>query len=63
MKGKQGKKRRQRSALEIRQAQLEKGMKFEKIDGRTTNKQIPLTDGDRTRMKKEIEVLEKRLVS
>ena len=61
MKGKQGKKRRQRSALEQREAQLKSGTKPEKVDGRTTNKQIELTDSDRTRIKKEIEVLQKKV--
>ena len=62
MKGRIGKKRRQVSALEQREAQLKKGTKPEKINGRTTNKQIPLTDTDKTRIKKEIEVLEKRII-
>lgn len=63
MRGRAGIKKRQRSALEIIKAQLEKGTKPEKVEGRTTNKQIELSDGNKTRMKKEIEVLEKRLVS
>ena len=63
MKGRTGNKKRQRSALALRVEQLKSGRKPEKIDGRTTNKQIELTDSDKNRIKKEIEVLEKRLVS
>lgn len=60
MKGRQGKRIRRISAIEQRQAQLKIGTKPEKVDGRTTNKQIPLTENDIKRIKKEIEVLEKR---
>lgn len=60
MKGKLGKKRRQRSVIEQREAQLKTGTKPEKVNGRTTNKQIPLTENDVKRIKKEIEVLGKR---
>lgn len=63
MKGRTGNKKRQKSALTLRVEQLKSGKKPEKIDGRTTNKQIELTDSDRNRIKNEIEVLEKRLVS
>lgn len=63
MRGRQGIKQRQRSALELLQAQLKRGTKPEKVDGHTTNKQIELTDGDKTRIKSQIEGLEKSLVS
>ena len=60
MKGKVGKNRRRRSAVEQREAQLKVGTKPEKVGGRTTNKQIPLSENDVKRIKKEIEVLQKR---
>jgi hypothetical protein len=60
MRGKQGRNRRRRSAIDQREAQLKVGTKPEKVGGRTTNKQIPLTENDVKRIKKEIEVLHKR---
>lgn len=57
MKGKTGIKFRRKGALELLEAQLTKGTKPEKIDGRTSDKNIPLSEADIKRIKKEIETL------
>ena len=61
MKGRTGKRKRQTSALNILEAQLKSGTKPEKIEGRTTNKQIPFNESDTKRIKKEIEILQKKV--
>jgi len=38
-------------------AQLVRGTKPEKINGKTTSKMVSLTDGDKTHIKREIDVL------
>jgi len=45
---------RQQRALARLQQQLKVGTKPEKIDGRTTGNQVPLTDKDRVRIEREI---------
>lgn len=57
MKGKTGIRFRRKGALELLEAQLTKGTKPEKIDGRTSDKTIPLSEADDKRIKKEIESL------
>ena len=61
MKGKTGRKVRRTSALKLLEAQLKSGVKPEKINGKTTTNMIPLTDIDRRRIDKNIEVLKSRL--
>ena len=51
------KEQRQQSALARLQQQLQVGTKPEKIDGKTTGKQVPLTDKDKVRIEREIETL------
>ena len=48
---------RQQRALEGLQRQLQVGTKPEKIEGKTTGKQVPLTDKDKIRIEKEINIL------
>jgi hypothetical protein len=61
MKGRTGKRKRQSSALNLLEAQLKTGTKPEKVEGRTTNKQISHNESDTKRIKKEIEVLKKKV--
>jgi hypothetical protein len=49
--------RRRNNAKTVLEAQLLKGTKPEKVNRKTTSKTIPLTEGDKTRIKKEIEIL------
>jgi len=53
------KRSRQSRALDMLEAQLKSGVKTEK---KTTDVKIPLTDSDRRRIEKEIEVLKSKLV-
>lgn len=48
---------RQQSALERLQRQLQVGTKPEKINGKTTGNQVPLTSNDKARIEKEITML------
>lgn len=48
---------RQLAARERLERQLQVGTKPEKINGKTTGKQVPLTDNDKVRIEKEIEIL------
>jgi hypothetical protein len=57
VKGTTGIRSRRASALERLEAQLKTGMKPEKINGKTTTGKIPLSDGDKKRIAKEIEAL------
>jgi hypothetical protein len=57
MKGTTGIKMRRESAKRLLEEQLKRGTKREKINGRTTDKFIPLTDADVARINREIEVL------
>jgi hypothetical protein len=51
------KEQRQQSALARLQQQLQVGTKPEKIEGRTTGNQVPLTSTDKARIEREIESL------
>jgi hypothetical protein len=51
------KEERQQNALERLQRQLQVGTKPEKIDGKTTGNQVPLTSNDKARIEKEITIL------
>jgi hypothetical protein len=51
------KEQRQQSALARLQKQLQVGTKPEKIEGRTTGNQVPLTSTDKARIEREIESL------
>ena len=51
------KEQRQQSALARLQQQLQVGTKPEKIEGRTTGNQVPLTSTDKARIEREIETL------
>ncbi len=48
---------RQQRALARLQQQLQVGTKPEKINGKTTGNQVPLTSNDKARMEKEINIL------
>jgi hypothetical protein len=48
------KEQRQQSALARLQQQLQVGTKPEKIEGRTTGNQVPLTSNDKARIEREI---------
>ena len=48
---------RQMSALVRLQQQLQVGTKPEKIEGKTTGNQVPLTSNDKARIEKEITIL------
>jgi hypothetical protein len=60
MKGTTGIRIRRESARKLLEAQLKRGTKPEKVDGKTTNNMIPLTPTDVTRINREIERLESR---
>jgi len=51
------KEQRQQSALERLQRQLQVGTKPEKINGKTTGNQVPLTSTDKARIEREITIL------
>jgi len=57
VKGTTGIKLRRQGALGRLEAQLKAGTKPEKINGKTTANMIPLTEGDKKRIAKEIESL------
>lgn len=57
MKGTTGIKIRRENAKKLLEAQLKRGTKREKINGRTTDNFIPLTTADITRINREIEAL------
>ena len=57
MKGTLGIKLRRESAKKLLEEQLKVGTKPEKVNGKTTVNRIPLTDGDKTRIKRELETL------
>jgi len=57
MKGTTGIKSRRDRAKKMLEAQLLRGTKPEKINGKTTSKMIPLTNADITRINKEIDAL------
>jgi len=49
--------RRRNNAKDVLESQLVRNTKPEKVNRKTTSKMIPLTEGDKTRIKKEIEIL------
>jgi hypothetical protein len=55
----QSKLQKQQSALARLQRQLQVGTKPEKIADKTTGNQVPLTDKDKVRIEREIEILSK----
>jgi hypothetical protein len=57
MKGTTGIKSRRDRAKKMLETQLLRGTKPEKINGKTTANMIPLTDFDKKRINKEIDVL------
>jgi hypothetical protein len=59
MKGALGIRTRRASAKNLLEAQLLRGTKPEKINGKTTSKMIPLTEGDKARINREIEAINK----
>ena len=50
---------RRKNANTVLEEQLKRGTKPEKVNGRTTSNMIPLTEGDKKRINKEIEILNK----
>jgi len=57
MKGTTGIKMRRNEARKVLEAQLLRGNKPEKINGKTTTKMVKLTEGDIKRINGEIEIL------
>jgi hypothetical protein len=57
MKGTMGIRLRRESAKILLEAELARGTKPEKINGKTTSKMISLTPGDITRIKKELDTI------
>jgi len=55
MKGTTGNRLRRENAKKMLEAQLKRGTKPEKVDGKTTRNMIPLTDANRKRIEREIE--------
>jgi hypothetical protein len=49
--------RRRNNAKTMLEEQLVRGTKPEKVNKKTTSKMIPLTEGDKIRIKKDIEIL------
>jgi len=50
---------RRKNAKASLEEQLKRNTKPEKVNGKTTSKMIPLTEGDKKRINKEIEILSK----
>lgn len=61
MKGKHGKRLRRQSALSLLEAQIKSGEKPEKINGKTTENMIPLTEIDKKRINNDIQKLKTRI--
>lgn len=57
MKGTLGIKIRRDNAKKMLEAQLVRGTKPEKVNGKTTTHMVQLGEGDKTRIKREIELL------
>ena len=57
MKGTTGNKMRRENAKKMLEAQLLRGTKPEKINGKTTNNTVALTPADITRINREIEAI------
>ena len=60
MKGTTGNRLRRESAKKYLEAQLAKGLKPEKVNGKTTNNNVPLTEGDKKRIAREIENIDNK---
>jgi hypothetical protein len=60
MKGTTGIRMRRESAKKMLEAQLKRGTKPEKINGKTTTNMVALTDVDRKRIRYEIENMNKK---
>ena len=50
---------RRKNANTVLEEQLKRGTKPEKVNGKTTSTMVPLTEGDKKRINKEIEILNK----
>jgi len=50
---------RRKNVRAVLEEQLKRGTKPEKVNGKTTTKMIPLTEGDKKRITNEIETLSK----
>ena len=59
MKGALGIRVRRASAKSLLEAQLARGTKPEKINGKTTSKMIPLSEADKARITREIDAINK----
>ena len=59
MKGTTGIKMRRNGAFKMLEEQMTRGTKPEKINGKTTDKMVPLTDFDKKRIEKEMIILKK----
>ena len=57
MKGTIGIRLRRQEAYKVLEAQLNRGTKPEKINGKTTSTMIPLTESDKKRIEKEMTIL------
>ena len=57
MKGTTGIRMRREGAKAMLEAQLKRGTKPEKINGKTTTNMVALTDGDKKRIQREIDIL------
>ena len=57
MKGTTGINMRRANALKVLDVQLKRGTKPEKVNGKTTDKMVPLTEYDIKRITKEMETL------
>ena len=57
MKGTLGIKIRRDNAKKVLEAQLVRGTKPEKVNGKTTTRMVQLGEGDKTRIKREIDTL------
>ncbi|MFA5154144.1 MAG: hypothetical protein WC554_16460 [Clostridia bacterium] len=57
MKGTTGIRMRRDNAFKMLEEQLKKGTKPEKINGKTTSNVVPLTESDKKRITKEMEIL------
>lgn len=54
-------KTRRNTVIKALESQLKSGKKYEKVNGKTTNKKVDLTDSDKERISKELETLKSRL--
>jgi hypothetical protein len=59
MKGGLGKRVRRETAKKLLEAELTRGTKPEKVNGKTTTNMVPLTEKDKTRIKHDLEAINK----